>query len=75
MIVSLARSAEVGLGALYSSNINLVNKVLKLAEVEGGTMLGIESTNLIVSITRSTKVGLGSINSGNVNRIHKFHQI
>ena len=75
LVVPFAWSTEVSLGARYSSNVNLIHKILELAEVEGGTMLGIKGADLVVSFTRSTEVGLGAINSGNVDLIHKFHQI
>ena len=50
LVVSFTRSTEVGLGAINSGNVDLIHKILKLAEVEGGTMLGIKGADLVVSL-------------------------
>ena len=50
LVVSRTRSAEVGLGTINSGNVNLIHKILKLAEIKGGSCRGIEGTNLVVSL-------------------------
>ena len=72
VVGSSAISIEVGL-TLDVGDINLVDKVLKLGEVEDGTSLPIEDLYVVRSGTISVEIGL-TLDVGNINFVDEVHE-